>query len=489
MTGSTLARGARGGGVVVLGQAATVAVQLIGAIVLSRLLTPADFGIVAMAGVLLSLAGLLRDFGLSTAGLQAKGLTQQQASNLFWANATLSLAAFVVVVLCTPVAVALFDDARLWTLVPVLAISLILGGLQVQFQVQLTRANRYSAIALTSVTSALAGLVVAAAMAWGGAGYWALVAQAVASAGTLLLLRLGVARWLPSLPSRRANSRGLLRIGRNVGLANLLAFLQSNVDTVALGMQYGATITGYYNRAFQLLVLPVNTLLGPLTNVVISVVRPGISESDASGSNVLLRAQHVVSTVVIGLFAITAATADWLIPLLLGDQWGPTIGLFQILAIGGAVNALAQVGYWRFILDDRSGHLLMYNIATKPLAAALIALSSLISPTAVAWAYSLVLLSSWPVSLIWLSRTTKTPSMPFFLNGLVTLVAGALTFWAVRLSLSPMAHLPGLVLVIIGCAIGLLVFIGLLCTSRIGRRALTDCLAVVQVVIRGNRAS
>lgn len=423
-------RGVRGGGVVIASQLVRTAMQLLGALLLSRLLTPADFGLMAMATVLLIFADLVRDFGLSTAGLQARSLSAQQASNLFWANAGLGLALYLVVVVLTPLAVLVYDEPRMWAILPTTGLALLLGGLQTQFQVQLTRDQKYRTLAWTEIASALLGLVSALAIAYAGGGYWALVAQSVVGATSLTLLRVLSARWLPQRPRRGHGSALLFRIGTHLGLANVLAFLQGNADTVMLGIQYGPTVTGYYSRAFQLLTLPTNAILGPLSNVVVSVVR---GDSGDAISALLLRVQYALATLTVGYFVIAASSAEYLIPVLIGNQWQASVPFFQILAVAGAVQALSQVNYWRFVLNDQTGALLRYNLVSKPIVVVAIIASSFASPTAVAWAYSIGMLMSWPLALVWISRVTRTSSLPFFLHGLATIACGGIAYGIARL--------------------------------------------------------
>lgn len=138
MSSSVLAEGARGGRVTIIGQLGKALVQLVSVVLLSRLLSPDDFGLIAMVTVVVALGDLLRDFGLSTSGLQARKLSDVQASNLFWANTLLGFMAAGLMALITPVLVLIYDEHRLWAIAPVLAVSLLLNGLQSQLQVKLS---------------------------------------------------------------------------------------------------------------------------------------------------------------------------------------------------------------------------------------------------------------------------------------------------------------------------------------------------------------
>lgn len=177
MTTALHRAGARGGGITLIGQAIRMAVQLASVAILSRLLSPHDFGLIAMVTVFMTLADLLRDFGMPSAALQAKDLSHQQASNMFWASTALGALSCGILVACTPLIVMLYDEPRLGRVVPALALTTLISGVQAQIQVQLARGLRFTILAVSSVLAPTVGLVVAIISALNGLGYWALVLQ------------------------------------------------------------------------------------------------------------------------------------------------------------------------------------------------------------------------------------------------------------------------------------------------------------------------
>jgi PST family polysaccharide transporter len=450
MSTNTLARGARGGGIVILGQLARICIQLTATVLLARLLSPADFGLVAMVMVFSSFGALLRDFGISTAALQARTLTHQQASNLFWVSSALSATVALALALSTPLLVDLYDEPRLATIAPMLAVGLLIDGVQAQVQMQLARAMRYLELTLTDLFSQLLGLGLAVATAMAGWGYWALVVQVLAASITLLISRSIVSRWVPTLPRRGHGSKALVRTGSEFGLAQILAFAANNVDTLVIGARWGATDLGYYNRAFQLYTLPRSGILDPLTQVAIPTVNSATESGEHRATDLLLRVQFLLSGVLTCVYLVAASTADQLIPLVMGDQWGPSVQIFQILAIGGAFAAFGTVSYWTFVLADQSRNLLYLHLVTKPLTIALILIAAPFGVPAVAFAYSAGLALAWPINLIWLARTAGQDSWAFFRVGLRVIGAGSVSFLITRWLLSMVEGSGPVMMVIIG---------------------------------------
>lgn len=422
-------RGLRGGVVTLMGSAGSLAIQLVALVILSRLLTPGDFGIVAMAAVFIALASLLRDFGLPTVGLQMRTLSRQQASNLFWMNLGVAFLAAAALVCCTPLLVLLYSEPRLAVVVPAMAVVVLLGGAGSQIQVQLARQMRFGLLAVSDIAIQFVGLVVAIVLAASGAGYWALIAQSVLAAALSLAVRWIAARWRPVAFRRGFGARDMARTGTHYGMAQLLTFAQSNIDTLVIGAQLGATQLGYYSRAYQSLTAPAGRLLDPLTQVVISTLNR-VKTEGGDPSRVLRRIAFLLGFGLTTVFATSAGVAPLLLPILLGNQWEPAIPVFQILAIGGCFVVLNHISYWLFITYERSRDLLRYNLVSKPLAVALMIGGVQFGITGVAWAYVVAVALSWPLNLVWLRRSAGIPTAPFAATGLRVLGGGVLTAFA-----------------------------------------------------------
>jgi PST family polysaccharide transporter len=422
--------------VTVLGQLLKAAVQMLSVVVLSRMLGPDDFGLIAMVTVAVALGELVLDFGLTAAALRSPTLTRAQASNLFWLN--LALGTFLALTLFTiaPILSTLYDEPRIVPVAQVIAISLIINGLQAQVQVQLARAQRFTTIAVSDLAGQVLGFIAAVSTAAFGWGYWALVAQVLVNALTIAISRIAAARWIPALPKRGVGSSHLVKSGAHYAIAQLLTFAASNVDTFVIGARWNATTLGYYNRAFQLLTLPLSRLLTPLTNVAVPTLTKMQADSSSRSMNVrYVKVQTLLALPVAAVFAISAGAADTLVPLVLGQSWKPAVPLFQILALGGAIRALSHVTYWLFLITAPSKSFLVSSFVTKGITIALIVVGSFHSVEAVALLYSIGLLFNWPINLIWLKYTGGVDARPLFTAGLrivLTTIPAAVTGYALQ---------------------------------------------------------
>lgn len=480
---STLSKGAKGGAITLVGRFAQLLIRFIGTVVLARLLSPEDFGLFAMLTFFIGIGELVRDFGMPTAALQAKSLSDQQASNVFWVTAALSAGVAVMLVFATPLITLLYNEPKLALIVPVMAVVLIINGLQAQYKVRLARQMRFKADASTTIVAQTAGLLTGIFSALFGAEYWALVIQAATTAAVTLVASIVLTRWLPKRPRRGCGSMPLLRTGTANGVSNLLGFTADNTDNLMIGAIWGAGPLGLYNRAYQLFMTSVMSFFSPLTSVIVPTTNRAIAEG-RQGQDILARAQTVLCGAAIWLLLVTAAVADYLIPLLLGPQWHETIPLLQILAVGGAFKALSQTNYWAYLIEQKSRQLLLSNLVTKPMQIIFVVFAAFHSIEAVAWAFTLGRAITWPINLIWLWRATGQNPWRFGLNGM-RLIASAIVSFAITTALFSLFSLSSpLLSIAIGITLSSTLFLSIAFIIPGGRHEAADAIALARVVFQ-----
>lgn len=487
MTQNFVSAGTRGGGITLLGSAGAIGIQFSSVFVLSRLLNPEDFGLVAMVSIFIALAYLIKDFGLPIATLQAPTLSHQQASNMFWLNTAMALGSAVILTLSAPLVAAVFDEPRLVAIIPAMAMVIVVSGAGAQIQVDLARRMRYPAIVGSDIIGQLSGLALAIALAIAGSGYWALVAQAAAAATITLAIRWCVSGWRPARFRRGHGSTRLFRTGSEYGFAQILTFTQNNVDTLLIGATLGATPLGYYNRGYQLLTAPAGKFLDPLTQVVVPTLNAARTEG-RDFQPLLLRIQFAVGTVMGWIFATAAGTAALLIPLVLGPGWEPTIPVFQTLAIGGCFMALSTVSYWAFVHNEQSRELLRYNLVSKPLAVLCILVGSGHGLVGVAAGYAVAMALSWPLNLWWLSRSAGLRATTFAANGLIVTGCAFLGATAALASATGLGATVGSVAALIASVVaGSVTMLLALVTLPSTRAQLIDSFRLVRLLARRPR--
>jgi PST family polysaccharide transporter len=406
---------ARGALVTMAGQACRILLQFGGIIVLARLLSPGDYGLLAMVIAIIGIGDVLRDFGLSAAAIQADSVSPQQRSNLFWINSLIGLALAVAAYAAAPWIARFYDQPLLVPIARALAITFVLKGLATQYRAQLNRDMRFGALSAVEIGGQGIGLATGVALALQGYGYWALVMQGVAHAATTLVLLLALTRWCPGLPRRGAAMGNLLRYGWNLMNMQLIAYLSRNVDALVIGHRFGAESLGLYNRAYQLLMLPLDQINAPATTIALPVLSRIKGDRDRY-SAFLLHGQAALLHAVVAVFTFACAQAEPLILLVLGSQWAPAVPLFQILAVGGVFQAAGHASYWVFLSKGLTGSQLRYVLTTRIVIIGAVLVGANWGALGVATAFSVALAVKWWSGLFWL-RNSGAPVGIMFRNG------------------------------------------------------------------------
>lgn len=443
-------RAVRGAAVTVTAQIAKMVLQLASVVLLARLLSPHDYGLIAMVVAIIGVAELVRDFGLSSAAIQSPTLSREEQTNLFWLNAALGLALAMIAVAVSPLIALMYGEPDVGPIAAALGVNFLLNGLASQFRADLNRRMAFRKLAVADVSGPAAGLAVALTLALLGAGYWALVAQQVTQAVTVLIL-VGVgAGWLPRWYRRDVPVRRFLHFGIRLVGSQLVSYVGSNVDTFLLGLRVGAGPLGLYNRAYQLVMTPLGQIRTPLTNVAIPVLAR-VQSDDGRFRSFVARGQLALGyTLVVGL-ATAAGLASPLVKLALGDQWIGATDVLRLLAIGAGLQTLAFVGYWVYVTKGLVGHLLNYTFLSTGIRVALVVAGANFGLIGVATAMAVAPAVSWPLSFWWLSRRASIPVRDLWLGGLrvlfFTAVVGGATF-----AVEPLAASlgPGLQLLLCG---------------------------------------
>jgi PST family polysaccharide transporter len=376
------------------GQWVKYALQLATLVLLSRLLPPEEFGLVTMVMVIVGIATVLGDFGLSLAAIREPNLTAGEHSNLFWVNGAVGGLLAAAAAASAPLIGLLYDEPRLVPLAAVVAVTFFLNGLTVQFKVELFRRKHLSQLAAIDVASQAAALLVAVVAALLGFGAWALVAQSVVFAGGGLIGSAVLSKWLPGWWDRDARLRPFLRFGGFTSLAQIMNYAATNVGPLMIGLAFGPQVIALFNRAFQIAALPVQQLAPPLTRVIVPQLAAQAGDRDRFAQG-LLKASRMTVYPLLAILSLLATTATPLIPLLLGEAWADSVPFLLVLALGTAFQAMAYPFYWGMVADGRAGLLLLLELPGRLITIALAVAVTPFGPTAVAATWSVGLVVVW----------------------------------------------------------------------------------------------
>lgn len=421
-------RTVRGGAATAATQAGLFLVKCVSVPLLARLLTPADFGLVAMVTVITDFIVIFEDAGLSMATVQRSRITQEQISTLFWVNAALGLGLTVFTAALAPGIAWFYGDHRLVGITLVVASVMLLGALNVQHRALLERQMRFGVLGTIRIISRLAGIMTVVTAALLGAGYWALTFQAVASSCTTLISVWVISGWRPGPPVRGSGVRSMLAFGGSVTGSKLLHYARRNIDNMLIGAVWGAVPLGTYTKAYSLLMLPMQLVHGPIGAVAV----PALSrlQDDAERYRRFFRK----GTELIAMFAAPVSVfalvnSHELVEIVLGKQWMGSVPVFAVLAPAAFLSAITGGGTWLYHSLGRTRALLRVSMVQTALIVSGIILGLPSGPIGVATGYTL---ASIPCSIVLLTfgfhRSPVSMSDMFAATwrpGLTALLAGS----------------------------------------------------------------
>ena len=402
-------RAARGAAVTLGAQGIKIIVQLVSVVVLARLLSPTDYGLVTMVVAIIGVGEIFRDFGLSSAAIQAPTLSRGQRDNLQWINTGIGLVLAGIVFASAGLIAQLYGHEQLVPLAQVLSVTFLVNGFATQYRADLIRRMRFRALALADVSAPVVALGVAVVGALLGWGYWALAAQQLVSAIVLAGVLVASARWIPGLPRRGEPMRGLISFGWNLVGSQLVGYISNNVDSFIIGRRFGAEPLGLYNRAFQLLMTPLNQVRSPLTTVALPVLSRLANDNRRFGDYVA-KGQLAMGYTIVVAVGLAGALADPVVRIVLGERWASVAPILFLLAIAAIFQTLAFVGYWVYVARGLTPQLFRYSTVSAVIRITLVLVGSNWGVLGVAAAFALAPAISWPISLLWLSRTTTIPT-------------------------------------------------------------------------------
>ncbi|MER8955101.1 lipopolysaccharide biosynthesis protein [Mesorhizobium sp. M0833] len=349
------------GGVVTIGaQGFKMAIQFLSVIVLARLLVPEDFGLVASVGPIVAFVGLLQNLGLQQAVVQRKDISTEQLNQVFWISALVGLGSAAMVACLAPAIAAFYGDQRMVGITIGSALPLLLGSLAAVPLALMNRHLRFGQLALNDVITAAAGLATTAIAAYAGLGYWSLVIGPAVSAVVALAAAWQVARWTPSRPDLKVDT-DILSFGANLTGFNLANFFSRNLDNILIGKYSGAIELGYYDRAYKLLLFPLQNINQPLTRVMVPLLSR-IHEDKARFRDIYVRTNWMLAAVTMPGIAALTLTSDQVVGLLFGERWAAVAPIFAWLGIASLIQSVSSTTGWIFICQGKTKTMFHWGI-------------------------------------------------------------------------------------------------------------------------------
>ncbi len=438
---------------------ATALVQFVVRILILRLLMPDDLKVLALLLAFASFALVMVDSGFSQMLLRKGEPTSADYHSVFYYHLTVATLLYLLLVAVAPLLARYYAMPILTEVAALFFLMIPLNALCVLQQTLFTRQFRFALISKITFAAQLISGLAAIALAYAGCGVWALVWQQVLLMAVRAVLLWGYGKWRPQGRGSMAALREMAPYSVSVMASDLVTAIYNKVPQLFLGKMYADATLGYYDQAIKLKELPVQSALQSVQVVTFPALAKIADEHPKfaeSYRQVLMMVAYAMFPVMVGM----AAVAYDLFAVLLGEQWMPTVPLFEVICLAGLFTPLAMMAYNVLKVKADGRQIICLEVLKKAVMTLLLALSIPHSVEAVVWAlvgsaafdFAVNLFASLPLARLSFGRVVRTLLPILVVTGTMYAAVRCVPLWMSE---------PTLLRLLAEMAVGVAVYLGL----------------------------
>jgi O-antigen/teichoic acid export membrane protein len=340
--------------------------NFVSGVVLARLLTPHDYGVIGMLTIFLAISNTFIDGGFGSALIQKKRPSDEDYSTILYWNIGLSVFLYAVLFWGAPIIAQFYDLPLLSKVLRVQGIVLILNATRIVQRNQLRKQLRFKKIAIINCTANAISLMVTIIFAWKGFGVWALVVQQLSLSFLTTSIYWITSKWKPVLVFSRQSFRELFSFGGFILLSNLLNTFCNNIQGLLIGKVYNSSTLGIYTKAQRTEALS-STFI---SSVLDQVSYPVLSEAQNDKRRMISILKQFIGTsayITFPLMFLLILLAKPLFLLLYSERWLPSVPFFQLLCIAGIAVCLQNINYFAIAAIGKSKQLFKWTLIKRVL--------------------------------------------------------------------------------------------------------------------------
>jgi O-antigen/teichoic acid export membrane protein len=403
--------------------------QFIIGLILARLLSPADFGLVGMITIFIVIGESLTNSGFGQALIQKKDADSVDFSTVFYFNIFASVLIYLLVYLGSPFIADFYHEPQLVLITKVISLTFVINAFGLVHLTYLEKKLDFKAPALIGVISVVVSGTISIILAYKGFGVWALVVHTVLRSIIATLLFWKISYWKPLLQFSMSSLKGLFSYGYNILVAGLIDSFFRNIYFLIIGRFFSAQSLGYYTRAVSFNDMPVMTITGLVQNVTYSV----FSSIQDDNNKIIAGYTKVIRgllAVVLPLMVIVFITSKPLISIVLGEKWLPVVPYLKLMALYGWIYVIQTINNQIITVKGRSDYYLHIKIIDKTLIVISIFLTFKYGIMAMIYGHMAATIVTYLAGNIYLNKIINIPLsyqlkniFPFFVSALIMLLS------------------------------------------------------------------
>lgn len=340
-------------------------------IVLARLLTPDDYGVVAMLAIFLQIAQVFIDSGFANALIKKQDCTDADYSTVFHYNLGIALILYIILFASSPAIAAFYNTPLLVPVLRVLALTLILNALSIVHQTILVKRVNFKSQSVVTFTSAVVSGAVGIYFACRGLGAWALVIQQIINSFLRSVMYLAVVRWMPKLVFSVESFRYLFGYGSKLLASILIDVIYKNIYKLVIGKKFLESDLGFYTKAEEFAIFP-STNAAKIISRVCFPILSRITDDDVRLSNVFGSIMRYSSFAVFPMMAGLLAVSEPFIITFLKEPWAPAVPLLRILCLDWMLDFICAMNLNLFYVKGRTDLVLRMQVIKTVIAVSIL---------------------------------------------------------------------------------------------------------------------
>ncbi len=342
-------------------------VQFLLSLLMARMLTPADFGLMAMISFFLSISQVFIDSGLGSALIQKDYCDEIDFSTVFFYNFVLALIIFAIIFFLAPFIANFYSLPELVSITRVMGLNLVFSSFLVVPRTILAKDINFKTLAKTSFFAAIFSGFLGVSLAFWGMGVWSLVWQAIANTVLSLFLISWFLKWKPKFVFSRSAFYSLFPFGSKLLIANVISSVYSNLHSVVIGKKFSANDLGYFTRANQFAMFPSNNLgqiLARVTFPILSSIQNDDKRLKEFYCKCLAFSSFIIFPLMMGLIILSKP----IVFFVLSDKWEPSVELLKILCFSCMWDHICLINLNLLYVKGRTDLVLKLEIIKKTIA-------------------------------------------------------------------------------------------------------------------------
>lgn len=351
-------------------------------IVLARILSPTDYGLIGMLALFITLSTVFIESGFAKALIQKQNCSDIDYSTAFYTNIGIALFIYVILFFAAPYVAEFYNEPLLCELLRILSINIVVGSFNVVQRAKLMAQMDFKSLAKINFMGTFAGGAIGILMAYTDWGVWSLVGQTITSTLIMLLLFPYYSKWKPVWRFSYDSFRKLFGFGSKLLITGTVAAVVNNISTIAIGKAYKSDQLGYYTRATQfseIIAITVNDILGTVTFPVLSQLQNERERMVA----VYRKSLYYTALVIFPIMILMALLAYPLVIVLLTEKWLPCVLLLQILCLARMFTPLSAINMNVLNAIGRPDLFMRIDLCKIPIILIVLAITIPISVTAI----------------------------------------------------------------------------------------------------------